>query len=181
MSSYCSWFYGETFFNKPAWCEEPEILLCSSRYGIRLKCQKNICRADWSTSSLFHAFLYPMDYKLYRHQSKMSSYKKLTFKGTLRQVFIRVYTVDWRYSQSCWYFRPSFVNCYTSSLLSGSTLPPPPFPVWISILYTHIQCVRGAGVWDSGPQTDKQLRQFFKWRHFALHFMCHIFLRCTPI
>ncbi len=27
---------------------------------------------------------------------------------------------DWRYSQSCWYFRPSFVNCCSSSLLSGS-------------------------------------------------------------
>ncbi len=37
-------------------------------------------------------------------------------KGTLQQVFIR----DWRYSQSCWYLRPSNLSC-------GSTLPPP-FP-----------------------------------------------------
>jgi hypothetical protein len=26
---------------------------------------------------------------------------------------------DWRYSQSCWYFRPSFVNHCSSNLLSG--------------------------------------------------------------
>jgi hypothetical protein len=31
------------------------------------------------------------------------------------------------------------------------TSPPFPFPVWISILYTRIQCVRG-WVWGSGPQ-----------------------------
>ncbi len=29
-------------------------------------------------------------------------------------------------SQLCWYFRPSFVNCCPSNLLSGSTLPTPP-------------------------------------------------------
>ncbi len=28
--------------------------------------------------------------------------------------------MDWRYSQSRWYFRPSFVNCCLSNLLSGS-------------------------------------------------------------
>jgi hypothetical protein len=44
----------------------------------------------------------------------MSSSKKFTCKGTLRQVFIRV--LDWRYSQSCWYFRLSFVNCWPSNL-----------------------------------------------------------------
>ncbi len=32
--------------------------------------------------------------KLYRHQSKMSSSKKFDRKGTLRQVFIRVYRLD---------------------------------------------------------------------------------------
>jgi hypothetical protein len=32
--------------------------------------------------------------------------------------------IDWRYSQSCWYFRPSFVNYCPSNLLSGS--PPSP-------------------------------------------------------
>ncbi len=32
--------------------------------------------------------------------------------------------IDWRYSQSCWYLRPSFVKCCPSDLLSGSTLHP---------------------------------------------------------
>jgi hypothetical protein len=32
--------------------------------------------------------------------------------------------IDWRYSQSCWYFRP--VATLTFSLVSS---PPPPFPV----------------------------------------------------
>ncbi len=50
--------------------------------------------------------------------------KKLTCIGTL-QVFIRVHILE----QSCWYVRPTFVNCCLSNLLSGSTLPPPPFPV----------------------------------------------------
>ncbi len=45
-----------------------------------------------------------------------------------------------------------------SPILSGSTLPPSPFPVYISILYTRIQCVRGA-LWCSGPEADKHLPQ----------------------
>ncbi len=55
----------------------------------------------------------------------------------------------WRYSQSCWYFQLSFVNYCLSpfSMIHVSLLPP--FPVWISTLYTRIQCVRG--VWVSGP------------------------------
>jgi hypothetical protein len=34
--------------------------------------------------------------------------------------------IEWRYSQSCWYFRPSYVNYCPSNLLSGSPTPPPP-------------------------------------------------------
>ncbi len=86
--------------------------------------------------------------------------KLLTCNGTLRHAFITVYFINWRYSQSCWYFRPSFVKCCPANLLSGSTVPPPPFPVLISILYTGIQCVKwGGGLWGSGPQTDKHLPQ----------------------
>ncbi len=48
--------------------------------------------------------------------------KKLTCKGSQRQVLIRVY----RLCQSCWYFRHSFVKCCLSPLLSGSTLLSPP-------------------------------------------------------
>ncbi len=46
--------------------------------------------------------------------------------------------LDWRYSQSCWYFRLIFVNCCPSNLLSGS--PPPPLLMWISIFYTRTVC-----------------------------------------
>ncbi len=62
---------------------------------------------------------------LYRRQSKMSSSKKWPVKwlcGICLSEFI-----DWRYSQSCWYFWPSFVNCCSSNIFSGSTLLPSPF------------------------------------------------------
>jgi hypothetical protein len=81
--------------------------------------------------------------------------KKLTSKGTLRQVFIRVFRLKianlWctLYSQSCWYFRPSFVNCCPSNLLSGSTRPPIPCA---KVQYIYRQCVahdRGWGVVES--------------------------------
>jgi hypothetical protein len=37
--------------------------------------------------------------------------------------------IDWRYGQSCWYFRPSFVNYCPYKLHSGSAPTPlPPFP-----------------------------------------------------
>jgi hypothetical protein len=52
--------------------------------------------------------------------------------------------IDWSYSQSCWYFRPRFVNCCPSNLLSSSTLPPPSCVK--SIPHTRIQCVRGGGL-----------------------------------
>ncbi len=65
-------------------------------------------------------------------KTKCRHLKKLTCKGTLQQVFIRVYRL--RYSQLCWYFRPSFVNCCHSNLLSGSPLPlsPPSLCVLVS-------------------------------------------------
>ncbi len=58
----------------------------------------------------------------YRHQSKMSSPKKLTCKETLRQVFIKVYRLAKQ--SACWYFIPSFVNCCPSYLLFSSAPPP---------------------------------------------------------
>ncbi len=58
--------------------------------------------------------------------------------------------IDWRYSQSCWYFRP---HLWTSAPLTFSLVHLPPFPVWIST-GLFIQCVKGGGG-GSGPQTDK--------------------------
>jgi hypothetical protein len=55
-------------------------------------------------------------------------------------VFIRVYRLENRYSQSYWYFRPSFVNYCPSNLLSS---PPPPLPVLKYSIYR--QCVAGRG------------------------------------
>ncbi len=60
--------------------------------------------------------------------------------------------IDRRYSVSCWYFRPSFVNCCPPNLLSGSRSPPPLFPLWISKCTVY----RGGG---GGYQTDKHLAQ----------------------
>ncbi len=72
--------------------------------------------------------------------------RKFTCKGTLRRCLLEF--IDWRYSQSCWYFRPSCVKCCPSLLLSGSSIPtsPPPPRVKKYIVYTRIQCVRG-GTW----------------------------------
>ncbi len=54
---------------------------------------------------------------------------------------------------------------------------PPSFPVWVSIQYTCIQCVRRGGIWSH--RREEGLRQVntcrkvplqvnFLWRHFAL-------------
>jgi hypothetical protein len=53
--------------------------------------------------------------------------------------------IDWRYSQSC---STPLVNYRTSNLLTGSPLPLPHFPVWISTgicIYTVCNRGRGAG------------------------------------
>jgi hypothetical protein len=47
--------------------------------------------------------------------------------------------IDWRYSQSCWYFRPSFGNCCPSNLLSGPTFPPSPLPC-VKVQYLQRVC-----------------------------------------
>jgi hypothetical protein len=57
---------------------------------------------------------------------KMSSSKKLTCQGTLRQVFIRVCGL--KLQSVMWYFRPSFVNYCPSTLLLVHLPPPTPLP-----------------------------------------------------
>ncbi len=74
------------------------------------------------------------------------SKKKLSVKGLGGRCLSEF--IDWRYSQSWWFFQPSCVNCCPSKLLSGS-LPPPPPPFLVSkysiqnTLYR--QCVAGRG------------------------------------
>ncbi len=79
--------------------------------------------------------------------------KKLTCKRTLRQVFIRVYRQE---TQSCWYFRPSFVSCCPLTFSLVHHTPPSKF----SIQY-HIQTVCGReGVGMLCPVGDHILQEF---------------------
>ncbi len=96
------------------------------------------------------------------------------------------------------------------SLWLNSTPPPPPLPVWISILYIRIPCVIGGGggygilletifyrsfthcIWPDHPKGGWGVWQintcrkvplqvnFFRWWHFALPSMCLIF-KCQTL
>jgi hypothetical protein len=61
---------------------------------------------------------------------------KLTYKVALQQRFIRVYRLETQSVMLVQYFRPSFVNCCPSPLLSGS-IPRSPLPC--------VKCVWGGG------------------------------------
>ncbi len=120
---------------------------------------------------------------IYTRKQNVVNLKNWPWKGLCGRCLSEI--IDWRYSQSCWYFRPSFVNCglclwppLTFSL--GSNLPPPPCPfhVWISILFARIQYVRGGGLYGvldlSQINTCRKVHllvNFLRWRHFALHFL----------
>ncbi len=81
--------------------------------------------------------------RLIEDDAKCRYRKKLTCQGTLRQVFIRVYILEIQ-SVICWYFRPNFVNCCPSNLLTGSTSPPSPLPcVNKYTVYTYTMCKGG--------------------------------------
>jgi hypothetical protein len=63
-------------------------------------------------------------------KAKCCHLKKLPCKGTLQQVFIRVYTLEILSAiLPYWYFRPSFVNCCPLPF-SLVYLSPPPFLVY---------------------------------------------------
>jgi hypothetical protein len=108
--------------------------------------------------------------------------KKLTCKGTLRQLFFRVYILE--IQSVMWVFRPSFVNCYPSNILAA--VPPPPidpFPVWKKSQYTriHTVCKGEYGVLgirqiNTGRKVSLHVK-FFRWQHFALPFLSLNFLR----
>ncbi len=96
--------------------------------------------------------------------------KKLVCKGILRQVFI-----DRRYSQSCWYFRPSFLKCCPSNPLSDSTLPTPLPCVNKYAIHIHYTVWKGGGGAVLGLRQMDTYRKvplllvnfLFRWRHFA--------------
>jgi hypothetical protein len=71
----------------------------------------------------------------------MTYFKKFTVKGLCGRCLLEF--LDWRYSQSCWYFRPSFVNYCPSNFLSGS--PPPPPSLCQSTIYTDRVWLGGDG------------------------------------
>ena len=85
--------------------------------------------------------------------------KKFTCKGTFAAGLLSEF-IDWRYSQSCWHFRPSFVNCCLSNLLSGSTLHTSRLPC---VKVQYIQTICG---WEEvhggvlSPVTDHILQEF---------------------
>ncbi len=114
----------------------------------------------------------------------MSSSKKFPFKGTLRQVFLRVYRLE--IQSVILVFSTQFCELLSFQPSLWFSSPPPPFPVWISILNTRIQCVGGYGV--PGLRQINTCRKvplqvnFFRWRrHFALPSMSFNFLGNGPL
>ncbi len=109
------------------------------------------------SNSIIHGIINYIDTK-----AKCRHLKQFTCKGTLRQGRCFSEFLDCRYN--------GHVGFYLVQLS--------PLLVWISILYTHKQCV--GVVWSFGPRTDKHLPQsplkgqFFMWQHCLL---CLIFLR----
>jgi hypothetical protein len=94
--------------------------------------------------SLFLSVPYPMDQK---------SVKTPNPKWRLHWCLIEF--IDWRYSQSCWYFRPLV---WTSAPLTFSLVHISPFPVWISTwAYIHTVCNRGEEGGVRGASDRKHL------------------------
>ncbi len=113
----------------------------------------------------------------------MSSSKKLTSKGTLRQLFIRVYRLEIQWVMLVFSTQLCELLLLSPSLWFNS---PPPFPVWISTLYTlytYTVC-KGGGYGDLGLKQINTCRKVpsqvncLRCRHFAVSSMSLIFLRC---
>ncbi len=104
----------------------------------------------------------------------------MTCKDTLRQVFIRAYRLEIQSVMLVFSTQLCELLPISHSLWFNS-LPPPPLPVWISILYTRTQCVRGGIVLplrqiNTCRKVPLQVN-FFRWQHFALPSMSLILLR----
>ncbi len=72
-----------------------------------------------------------------------------------QQLVILPVFIDWRYSHSCWYFRPSFVNCCPSNLFSVHISPLP---------CVKVLCVQTVYDWEGvvvlSPVGDHILQEF---------------------
>ncbi len=119
------------------------------------RCDVSFSKRSWVSRLIYyHGLINYRDTK-----TKCRHLKKLTVKVLCGRCLLEF--VDWRYSQSCWYFRPSFVNYCPSNLLSGS-LPPPLHPC------VKVQCIKtvsgwegvGAGVWVLSPVGEHVLQEF---------------------
>ncbi len=75
------------------------------------------------------------------------------YTGAQKNSIFNLWFIPWRYSQLCWYFRPSFVNNCPCNLLSSWTLPTPLPCVNKYTVYPYTVC-RGVGLRYSGPQTN---------------------------
>ncbi len=83
-----------------------------------------------------------INYLTERHQNKMSSSKNFTCKGTLRQVFIRVYRLE--IQSVMLVFSIQFCKLLPIYLLSGSS-PPRPHVSKYSTVYTDSMWLGGGG------------------------------------
>ncbi len=82
-------------------------------------------------------------------KGKCRHLKILTCNGTSLGAGATSEFIDWWYSQWCWYFRRSFVNCCPSTF-SLVQLSPPPCVSKYTVLYTYSVCRGGGmGLWAS--------------------------------
>ncbi len=94
------------------------------------------CRAAW--------FVYLSKGNLYSQTLViMAQITVKTLNPKCRRYWCLIEFIDWRYDQSCWYFRSLL---WSSSTLTFSLVDLP--GVWISTGYVFIQCVTGGRGWD---------------------------------
>ncbi len=96
-----------------------------------------LLRREWLRGSVQATVSLP---QAYRQVHGLINFKDTRTKCRLNWWLIEF--IDWWYSQSCWYFRPSFVNCCPSNLLSGSH---PPTSSQSQSTSIYRQCVAGTG------------------------------------
>ncbi len=126
---------------------------------LRQKCTKDACykpmkkglcrKSGRQTLGVRHGLINNKDTK-----TKCRHLKNLPEKGLRGGCLLEF--IDWGSSQSCWYFRPSFVNCCPSNLLSGwLASPPPPHPSCVEEEY--IQTVSG---WEGVEGVESYWRPY---------------------